>query len=176
VRPQGVRPSDPLTVLYDAHAPALFRFLIRLTGDEAAVKDILQEIFIRLAREPDLLRGVAAPRSYLFRMAHRLAIDHARREETRVRYAERAGEEKEIAAPPVISESDAAWRRERLAGALATLPPDQRAVVLLKVWEGLTFAEIGETLEISPDTAASRYRYALNKLRDALRPLQEDLR
>jgi DNA-directed RNA polymerase specialized sigma24 family protein len=44
-----VRSPDPLAVLYDAHAPALFRFLIRLTGDEATVKDILQEIFIRQA-------------------------------------------------------------------------------------------------------------------------------
>jgi RNA polymerase sigma-70 factor (ECF subfamily) len=175
VRPQGVRSPDPLAVLYDAHAPALFRFLIRLTGDEAAVKDILQEIFLRLAREPGLLRDVAAPRSYLFRMAHRLAIDQARREETRLRYAERAGAGKEIAAVPAASESDAAWRREKLAGALAALPPEQRAVVLLKVWEGLTFAEIGKALEISPDTAASRHRYALDKLRDALRPLHEDL-
>jgi RNA polymerase sigma-70 factor (ECF subfamily) len=170
-----VRSPDPLAVLYDAHAPALFRFLIRLTGDEATVKDILQEIFIRLAREPGLLRGVAAPCSYLFRMAHRLAIDHARREETRIRYAERAADGQEIVAPPAASETDAAWRRDRLAGALAALPPEQRAVLLLKVWEGLTFADIGEALDISPDTAASRYRYALNKLRDALRPLQEDL-
>ena len=79
VRPHGVGTPDPLDALYDGHAPALFRFLVRLTGDEAEVKDILQEIFIRLAREPGLLRGVRAPRSYLFRMAHRLAIDHARR-------------------------------------------------------------------------------------------------
>jgi RNA polymerase sigma-70 factor (ECF subfamily) len=171
-----VRSPDPLAVLYDAHASALFRFLIRLTGHEAVVKDILQEIFIRLAREPGLLRGVAAPRSYLFRMAHRLAIDHARREETQARYAQHAHDERGscVGSPP--SNLDADWRRDRLGGALAALPADQRAVVLLKVWEGLTFAEIGETLEISPDTAASRYRYALNKLRDALRPLQEDLR
>ena len=164
-------------MLYDAHAPALFRFLIRLTGDEAEVKDILQEIFIRLAREPDLLRHVTAPRSYLFRMAHRLAIDHARREETQTRYAQRAHDEGEPLSSTVpLSDSDEAWRRDRLGGALGALPTDQRAVVLLKIWEGLTFLEIAETLEISPDTAASRYRYALNKLRDALRPLQEDLR
>jgi RNA polymerase sigma-70 factor (ECF subfamily) len=176
VRPHGVRSPDPLAVLYDAHAPVLFRFLIRLTGDEAVVKDILQDVFIRLAREPDLLRDVAAPRSYLFRMAHRLTIDHARREEAQARYAQRAQDEGEQAVAPPPSDSDVDWRRNRLSGALAALPTDQRAVVLLKVWEGLTFAEIGETLEISPDTAASRYRYALNKLRDALRPLQEDLR
>jgi RNA polymerase sigma-70 factor (ECF subfamily) len=171
-----VSPPDPLEALYDEHAPALFRFLVRLTGDEVAVKDILQEIFIRLAREPELLRGVRAPRSYLFRMAHRLAIDHARREETQARYAQRAHEEGAHAHEAIPADFDGAWRRDKLGGALAALPPEQRAVVALKVWEGLTFAEIGEALEISPDTAASRYRYALDKLRDALRPLHDDLR
>lgn len=178
MRPHGVRSPDPLAVLYDAHAPTLFRFLIRLTGDEAEVKDILQDIFIRLAREPDLLAGVAAPRSYLFRMAHRLAIDRARREEALARYAQRAHAEGEQPPPAVPSGAkvDDHWRRDQLGVALTGLPAEQRAVLLLKIWEGLTFAEIAETLEISPDTAASRYRYALNKLRDALRPLQEDLR
>ena len=175
VRPHGVSPPDPLEALYDEHAPALFRFLVQLTGDEAEVKDILQDIFIRLAREPDLLRGVRAPRSFLFRMAHRLAIDHARREETQARYAKRAHEGGEPVSEP-SSDFDGDWRRDKLGGALASLPPEQRAVVALKVWERLTFAEIGETLEISPDTAASRYRYALDKLRGALRPLHDDLR
>jgi RNA polymerase sigma-70 factor (ECF subfamily) len=171
-----VSPPDPLEALYDEHAPALFRFLVRLTGDEAAVKDILQEIFIRLAREPGLLSGVRAPRSFLFRMAHRLAIDHARREEAQTRYAQRAHAESEGEHQPAAADFDGDWRRNKLGGALAALPPEQRAVVALKVWEDLTFAEIGEALEISPDTAASRYRYALNKLRDALRPLHDDLR
>jgi RNA polymerase sigma-70 factor (ECF subfamily) len=172
----AVRPPDPLERLYQEHAPVLFRFLIRLTGNEAEVKDILQEIFIRLARTPDLLRHVRSPRSFLFRMAHRLAIDRARRDEVRHRHlndAQNAREPHEIDVP---SQSDVGWRRDRLEEVLAALPPEQRAVVLLKVWEELTFAEIAETLEIPPDTAASRYRYALNKLRDALRPLHEDLR
>jgi RNA polymerase sigma-70 factor (ECF subfamily) len=176
VRPHGVSSPDPLEALYDEHAPALFRFLVRLTGDEAVVKDILQEIFIRLAREPNLLRGVRAPRSFLFRIAHRLAIDHARREETQTRYAQRAHAEDTGAHEPATADFDGDWRRNKLGGALAELPPEQRAVVALKVWEGLTFVEIGETLEISPNTAASRYRYALDKLRGALRPLHDDLR
>ncbi len=171
-----MRSRDPLEALYDEHAPALFRFLVRLTGDEAAVKDILQEIFIRLAREPRLLDGVRAPRSFLFRMAHRLAIDQARRAETHARYAQRAQDEGAITEGPRPSGSDDAWKRACLTVALGSLPAEQRAVVLLKIWESLTFAEIGEALEISPDTAASRHRYALDKLRAALRPLQEDLR
>jgi RNA polymerase sigma-70 factor (ECF subfamily) len=56
------------------------------------------------------------------------------------------------------------------------LPPDQRAVVHLKLWEGLAFEEIAAALEIPPNTAASRYRYGLDKLRERLRPLYEEIR
>ena len=55
------------------------------------------------------------------------------------------------------------------------LPPEQRAVAHLKLWEGATFEEIAESLEISVNTAASRYRYALDKLRTRLRPIYEEL-
>ena len=58
--------------------------------------------------------------------------------------------------------------------ALQDLPQEQRAVLHLKLWENLTFAQIGEALEISPHTAASRYRYGLDKLRDLLRPVYEE--
>jgi len=63
-----------------------------------------------------------------------------------------------------------------LAAALAELPPEQRAVAHLKLWEGLTFEEIAAILELSPNTAASRYRYALDKLRGRLRPLYEEIK
>jgi RNA polymerase sigma-70 factor (ECF subfamily) len=63
-----------------------------------------------------------------------------------------------------------------LANALAELPPDQRVIVHLKLWEGLTFDAIAETLEISPNTAASRYRYGLDKLRDRLRPIYDEIK
>jgi RNA polymerase sigma-70 factor, ECF subfamily len=66
--------------------------------------------------------------------------------------------------------------RAALAGALAELPPDQRAVVHLKLWEGLTFEQIAEVLDIPPNTAASRYRYGLDKLRGRLRPLYDEIK
>jgi len=168
-------PPDPLEKLYQDHAPALFRFLIRLTGNEAEVKDILQEIFVRVAKSPDMLKKVDSPRAYLFRMAHRLAIDRMRREQTRQHYDERARQEREIHGSAQEADHDEAWQRKLLGDSLSALPGEQKAVVLLKIWEGLTFAEIAEVLEISADTAASRYRYALDKLRAALRPLHGDL-
>jgi RNA polymerase sigma-70 factor (ECF subfamily) len=66
--------------------------------------------------------------------------------------------------------------RQELAAALAELPPEQRAVTHLKLWGGLTFEEIAAALEIPPNTTASRYRYALDKLRDRLRPLYEEIK
>ena len=66
--------------------------------------------------------------------------------------------------------------RRALAEALGELPPDQRAVVHLKLWEGLTFEQIADALEIPMNTAASRYRYGLDKLRDRLRPLYEEIK
>ena len=59
-------------------------------------------------------------------------------------------------------------RREQLAAALRTLPESQREVVVLKVDGELTFEQIGATLSISANTAASRYRYALERLRGLL--------
>jgi RNA polymerase sigma-70 factor (ECF subfamily) len=168
-------PPDPLETLYQDHAHALFRFLIRLIGDEAEVKDVLQEVFIRLAKSPGILKNVDSPRSYLFRMAHRLAIDRIRREQTRHHYNELALQECESQFSPPPVDHDEAWQRKLLGNSLLALPPEQKAVVLLKIWEGLTFVEIAEALDISADTAASRYRYALNKLRAALRPLHRDL-
>jgi len=161
--------------VYRDHALALFRFLLRLTGNEADTHDALQEIFVRLARSPRLLDGVAAPRSFLFRMAHRLVIDRYRREETRRQTAEKAAREIPAIVEPEMSGSDTIWRRKSVAAALEALPLEQKAVVALKVWENLTFAEIAEVLDIPPNTAASRYRYALDKLREALRLLHKDL-
>lgn len=164
-----------LEEIYQEHASALFRFLIRLTGNETETRDLLQEIFVRLAKSPEILKGVGAPRSYLFRLAHRLVIDRYRRDEVRQRNDDRAYQERETFSNPQPTEDDAAWLRKILEVLLNALPAEQCAVVILKVWEEMTFAEIAEALEISANTAASRYRYALDKLRDEMRPLQRDL-
>ena len=167
--------QDWLENVYREQAPALFRFLLRLTGDEAETKEVLQEIFVRLAKDPRLLDDIAAPRSFLFRMTHRLVIDRYRRDETRRRYDDCAYQEREVSIAPESFEGDTAWVRETLTAALNELPPEQRAVVALKIWEEMTFAEIAEVLDLPANTVASRYRYALDKLRDHLRPLQRDL-
>lgn len=160
--------------LYDGHAPSLFAFLLNFTRDENDTRDLLQEIFVKIAREPALLQGVQNERAFLIRLAHNLAIDLIRRRDTRDRTKENFAAEKISLFAPAAN-PDVTLFREELARALGELPEDQRAVVHLKLWEELTFEQIAEALEISPNTAASRYRYGLDKLRDRLRPLYKEI-
>src|SRR5882672_718049 len=86
--------------LYDHHAQALFAFLLSLTRNEADTRDLLQELFIKLARSPALLEGVREPRAFLLRLSHNLAIDLIRRRGTRERnYAQWADEAVSVFAP-----------------------------------------------------------------------------
>ena len=66
--------------------------------------------------------------------------------------------------------------RQALDEAISKLPAEQRLVVQFKLWDELTFDEIAGVLSISPNTAASRYRYGLDKLREQLRPYCEELK
>jgi RNA polymerase sigma-70 factor (ECF subfamily) len=169
-------PADfELERLYDDHAPALFAFLLNLTRDENDTRDALQEAFTKLARRPELLRAARDERAFLIRLAHNAAIDLMRRRGTRDRYHEQFAGEPLSPFAPADNPDEQAFRAQ-LADALADLPPDQRAVVHLKLWEGLTFEQIADALEIPPNTAASRYRYGLDKLRVRLRPLYEEIK
>jgi RNA polymerase sigma-70 factor (ECF subfamily) len=161
--------------LYDEHVQPLYAFLLNLTRDEADTRDLLQELFVKLARNAQLLQGVREERAFLIRLAHNAAIDLMRRRATRDRTRENFAVEMTSAFASTDDPDEAAFRTE-LSAALAELPPEQRAVAHLKLWEGLTFEQIASALEISPNTAASRYRYALDKLRDRLRPLYEELK
>ncbi len=166
---------NELERLYDDHASALFAFLLNLTRDEADTRDALQEVFSRLVIRPELMKDVRDERGFLLRMAHRLALDGFRRRKVRDRnHAALAAEGTDLFAP-TPDPDESAFRRE-LALALGQLPVDQRAVVHLKLWEGLTFEAISSALEIPANTAASRYRYGIDKLQGLLRLFYDEIR
>src|SRR5262245_10554832 len=76
-------PPLDLERLYDGHASALFAFLLNLTRHEADTRDLMQEQFIKLARQPELLQGVRDERAFLLRLSYNAAIDAMRRRGTR---------------------------------------------------------------------------------------------
>jgi RNA polymerase sigma-70 factor (ECF subfamily) len=167
--------ESDLQRLYDEHAQALFAFLLNFTRDEDDTRDLLQEIFTRLARQPELLRAARDTRAFLIRLAHNAAVDLMRRRGARQKYHDQLAEETPSIFAVGANPDEAAFR-ESLSSALVELPADQRAVVHLKLWENLTFEQIAEALDISPNTAASRYRYGVDKLRERLRPLYEEIK
>ena len=160
--------------LYDEHAGSLFGFVLNLTRSEADTRDVLQELFLKIAARPDQLTAIRQPRAWLLRLAHNLAIDTIRRRAGHDAAVERAAAEPAPLFAPAPNPDEASYRTA-LAAALAELPADQRAVVHLKLWEDLTFAEIADALDIPPNTAASRYRYGIDKLQALLRPIYEEL-
>lgn len=166
-------PGSPCNLedLYNAHAQALFGFVMNLTRDPAGTQDVLQDIFCRLAEKPALLAGVKDPRAYLMQMAYRKVVDSSRRKAVRERFAEEARQDLQL-----FESSGPEQRefREAVEHALSALPHDQRAAIHLKLWEHMTYDQIATALDISPNTAASRCRYALDKLRTLLRPTYEE--
>jgi RNA polymerase sigma-70 factor (ECF subfamily) len=153
----------------------LHAFLLNFTRSEADTKDLLQELFIKLARQPKLLTGLRDEKAFLLRLAHNQAIDLIRRNASKGRTVEELTEASAGIFQDVVDPDTNAFRKE-LSLALGELPVEQRAVVHLKLWEGMTFEEIATALELSPNTAASRYRYGLDKLRARLRPLYDEIK
>ncbi|HEY8903507.1 MAG TPA: sigma-70 family RNA polymerase sigma factor [Chthoniobacterales bacterium] len=161
--------SRQLELLYDAHAQSVFAFLLHLSRSQEVTRDLLQDVFLRLAGR--MLPPLLKPRAYLLRLAHNVWIDHVRREIGRARVEEEAALESHDA---LLADAADPEQGAMISSALAKLPSEQRAVVHLKIWEDLSFREIGAALDIPTHTAASRYRYALTKLRGHIRPSLEN--
>lgn len=152
-------PSEAtLTRLHAEHALCAYRFAWSVTKDEMMAQDVVQELFLKLARDVDAVTKARSERAVIFTMVRNLALDALRR---------RTREEKALSQ---WEEQTPGWfepaaDHESLIAALAELPEEQRSVVHLHVWEEMSFRVIGELLALPTQTVASRYRYALEKLR-----------
>ena len=138
---------------YNEHGPALLMFARTVAGDAAAGEDAVHQVFLRLLEgrvsKPD------DPRPYLFRAVRNAVLDATRRERNRT----------DLECEPWFEPAGPDEDRERLEAALEELPGEQREVVVMKTWGELTFEEIASLLSISANTAASRWRYGVEKLR-----------
>lgn len=146
---------DEVRRLYEIHGRALFAYACAFVRDPSDAEDVVQQVFLRL------LRGVApGPLSpgYLFRAVRNGALNDIRR---RSREVDLDGEVQWLE-----SSSDSTETALALQSALRILPEEQREVVVLRIWGQLTFDEIARVMDISPNTAASRYRYGLMKLKE----------
>ena len=157
------------------HGSKLLLFARQQTRRHEDAEDILQEALVKLARkveEGEFFGGQEAWLPFLYTQIRREAIDLGRRNDRRQRREEVVAEREQLE-----DDGEEAWfesagygdeRREMLEAALRELPRKFSEVIVMKIWGGRTFAEIGETLDISMNTAASRYRYGIEALRKRL--------
>jgi RNA polymerase sigma-70 factor, ECF subfamily len=159
-------PRLDLALAYDTWAGKLYRYALMILADPTGAEDVLQQVFAKLLNRDSAPGPVAAWEPYL-----RTAV----RNECYRLLARRAGTPGDLAAVAPFLEAAGPGpvdpdERAALERALGRLPTDQREIVHLKIYEDLTLRQIADRLDISINTAASRYRYAMDKLRDMLDP------
>jgi RNA polymerase sigma-70 factor, ECF subfamily len=150
--------NDWLEKLYELKAAELILYGRALGLGHAEAEDVLQEAFIALMENS---RCPGKPEHYLVRSFRNRALNYKRslwrrltRELESRRWFERNPDETEA--------------ERRAMKCLAELPVEQREVIVLKIWHRYTFEEIGGLLDISPNTAAGRYRYGLQKMKSLM--------
>ena len=151
--------SDWLEQLYDTKAAELILYGRALGLGHAESEDVLQESFVALMEKTE---RPEQPEHYLVRSFRNRALNYRRslwrrftRELESHRWFEKCSEESQL-------------EREAMK-CLAQIPIEQREVIVLKIWHHYTFEEIGGLLEVSPHTAAGRYRYGLQKIKVCLK-------
>jgi RNA polymerase sigma-70 factor, ECF subfamily len=147
---------------YDRYGPALFAAALRMLGNRADAEDAVQEVFAALVRSRSRIAHVADLTAYVFATRRHAAVQLARR-----RQRQPAANLMDVQAPSRDQYEDPN-QADRLWRLVGRLPEAQREVLALKIQGDLTFAQIGVIFGISPNTAASRYRYALEKLQQML--------
>lgn len=150
--------GSEIETLYRQHGPALLLFAIAITGERSSAQDAVHHVFARLLERR--LGHVVDAKAYLYRCVRNAVLN-----------------QKKVQERNVTLDEDTPWfdvlnrdsiEELSLRRGLRALPSEQRQVVVLRVWCGLSYTEIAHLLEISANTAASRYRYALEKLREAM--------
>ena len=145
-------------------APGLLLFARQWTRSAADAEDIVQEAFVKFWRRNHQINN----RALLYATVRSIALDFIRRDKRRARREATVFAEADPTVEPQFEWEDET--QSALAAAVSCLPHDQREVLVLKIWNELTFSEIAGALGISQNTAASRYRYALANLRKSLQP------
>ncbi|HOP61463.1 MAG TPA: sigma-70 family RNA polymerase sigma factor [Candidatus Saccharicenans sp.] len=157
-----------LDELYDRYGEKLYHYLtVKLASAEDA-EDILQEVFLRLARYSIRWKFIKNEEPYVFRVARNEANRFLKRKHQNQINPENAPALARVINDSLVTDCPDPSDKESLSLALARLPEEQREVIVLRFFEELTLKEIAAVCGLSLNTVASRYRYGLSKLKSLL--------
>jgi RNA polymerase sigma-70 factor (ECF subfamily) len=158
-----------LGALFDLTSQRLVRLAVTVTRHQQDAEDAVQAALIRVADRPQRLAAADCPWAYLLRMVRNEALTLQRRQRRITLVANLS----DLLTRRRVDELEQEEQYRSVWRALRRLPREQSEVVVLKIWEDMTFAQIADVLDISANTAASRYRYAMEKLTDRLQSLRD---
>lgn len=159
--------------LYRRHKAPLYRYLVRQCRDSAAAEELFQDIWTNLIRARASYTVTARFATYLYRLAHNRLIDHYRRQApaAHISFDDDEGAAAEVPAPrqtePAVA-FEAKEQAARLLELVQALPAAQREAFVLQHEAGMTIEEIAEATGVAHETAKSRLRYAMAKLREGM--------
>ena len=156
--------------IYSQYYPQLFGYGLRWLNDSDELEDSIQELFLKLWRNRTRLADVKAPRAYLFKALRGVLMDAARKNKPKERLSENTefNDLNLSVEDMVIRDEIHKEQKEGLQRSLALLTNRQKEVIYLKFYNGLSYQEIGEILEIN-------YQSIRNCVYDAIKVLKKDL-
>src|SRR6267142_3016022 len=173
--------ADAFSTLYARHKGPLYRYLLRQVRNAGAASDLFQDVWSRLIATRSRYEARAKFATYLFHIAHNCTIDFFRRDLKMRRHAR--PDDADALSEPEVPEyqrpdgiAEFAEQQSALLAALGALPREQREAFLLHEETGLTIEEIARVTDVGLETAKSRLRYAIRKLKKSLVPAQIPVR
>jgi RNA polymerase sigma-70 factor (ECF subfamily) len=161
--------------LYARHKGGVFRYMLRLCGNRALAEELFQEVWMNLIRARETYTVQARFTTYLYRLAHNRLIDHYRSQSASLAASFDADDGPALEDMPGARGDDPAVSAEgreqaqRLMQLIAELPAPQREAFLMQQESDMTVEDIAQATGVNRETAKSRLRYAIAKLRSALR-------
>lgn len=158
-------------LLYRRHAQVMFNLIARIVHDTATAEDLLQDVFWQVWENANQYRGSGAALAWMMRVARNRALDQLRRQRVRPPVVSDDAEEVEGIADATTTEEavEVQMRRAQVQRALASIPEDQRVVLELAYFEGMSQREIAEQTNLAVGTIKSRIRIGLEKVERLLR-------
>jgi RNA polymerase sigma-70 factor (ECF subfamily) len=151
---------DAFAALFEAHKDRVYSIALRFSGDPAAAMDIAQDTFLKLLSAIKDFRGEASFDSWVYRLVVNSCLDQKRRTRRWVPAVEDFLSALRASGESVLQRMLRAEMQHGVQQVVATLPPEQRIVVILRYTEALSYDEIGEILGCPPGTVASRLNRA----------------
>jgi len=162
--------NDQVQGWYVQHGPALVAYLCSMLGERGSAEDVLHQVFVKLLKGKVEVPGDAV-KPYLFRAVRNAALNLAARNSRNVSLDEseeaKGADQQWFEAPAELG-----YWSARLESAIRGLPVEQSEILVMRIWGEMTFDEIATVTNVSINTVASRYRYAIGKLRELLQPFE----